>query len=147
MLCWIFFIIPIWFPGLKMTGLLKMPCKWDFYIKRSLLVDWPVRLNPSSWVLSHLQHIFSSLFDPLTLTLSIWILFLKKRAPFRLADFSFTVYFLTLASIFFLYSIYLFSFYYYTIKKKQKRPLTLACSILFIWYRFSFYLYIFLFII
>ncbi len=27
----------------------------DFYIKCSFLVEWPAQLNPSSWILSHLQ--------------------------------------------------------------------------------------------
>ncbi len=27
----------------------------DFYIKYSLLVEWPAKLNPSSWILRHLQ--------------------------------------------------------------------------------------------
>ncbi len=67
----------------------------DFYIKFSFLVEWPAQLNPSSWVLRHLQESakntsLPSLFDPLTLALSILILFLKKKkkkklVPFRLA--------------------------------------------------------------
>ncbi len=49
-------------------------------IKCSLLVEWPAQLNPSSWILSHLQETakntsLPSLFDPLTLALSILILF------------------------------------------------------------------------
>ncbi len=44
----------------------------DFFINCSLLVEWPAQLNPSSWVLSHLQESakntsLPSLFDPLTL--------------------------------------------------------------------------------
>ncbi len=55
----------------------------DFYIKCSLLVEWPAQLNLSRWVLSHLQEsatntTLPSLFDPLTLALSILILFMKK---------------------------------------------------------------------
>ncbi len=54
------------------------------FIKCSLLVEWPAQLNPSSWVLRHLQESakntsLPSLFDPLTLALSILILFLKKK--------------------------------------------------------------------
>ncbi len=56
----------------------------DFYINCSLLMEWPAHLNPSSWVLKHLQESpkntsLPSLFDPLTLALSILILFLKKQ--------------------------------------------------------------------
>ncbi len=52
----------------------------DFYINCSHLVEWPAQLNPSSWILSHLQESakitsLPSLFDPLTLALSILILF------------------------------------------------------------------------
>ncbi len=58
----------------------------DFFINCSHLVEWPAQLNPSSWILSHLQEILHlqetakntslpSLFDPLTLALSILILF------------------------------------------------------------------------
>ncbi len=52
----------------------------DFYIKCSHLVEWPAKLNPSSWVLTHLQETakntsLPSLFDLLTLALSILILF------------------------------------------------------------------------
>ncbi len=52
----------------------------DFYIKCSHLVEWPAELNLSSWVLNHLQESVKntslpSLFDPLTLALSILILF------------------------------------------------------------------------
>ncbi len=74
----------------------------DFYIKFSFLVEWPAQLNPSSWVLRHLQESakntsLPSLFDPLTLALSILILFLKKKkklVPFRLALCPFTACFL-----------------------------------------------------
>ncbi len=56
----------------------------DFYIKFSLLVEWPAQLNQSNWVLSHLQEpakntSLPSLFDPLTLALSILNLFFKKN--------------------------------------------------------------------
>ncbi len=52
----------------------------DFYINCSHLVEWPAQLNPSSWILSHLQETAKntprpSLLDPLTLALSILILF------------------------------------------------------------------------
>ncbi len=73
----------------------------DFYIKFSFLVEWPAQLNPSSWVLSHLQESakntsLPSLFDPLTSTLySNSILKKKKKlVPFRLALYPFTACFL-----------------------------------------------------
>ncbi len=49
-------------------------------INCSHLVDWSAQLNQSSWILSHLQETakntsLPSLFDPLTLALSILILF------------------------------------------------------------------------
>ncbi len=52
----------------------------DFFINCSHLVEWPAQLNPSSWILTHLQEMakntsLPSLFDPLTLALSILILF------------------------------------------------------------------------
>ncbi len=52
----------------------------DFFINCSLLVEWPAQLYPSSWILTHLQETakntsIPSLFDPLTLALSILILF------------------------------------------------------------------------
>ncbi len=52
----------------------------DFFIKCSLLVEWPAQLYPSSWTLKHLQESakntsLPSLFDPLTLALSILFLF------------------------------------------------------------------------
>ncbi len=52
----------------------------DFFINCSHLVEWPAQLNPSSWILTHLQETakntsLPSLFDPLTLALSILILF------------------------------------------------------------------------
>ncbi len=52
----------------------------DFFINCSHLVEWPAQLNPSSWILSHLQETakntsLPSLFDPLTLARSILILF------------------------------------------------------------------------
>ncbi len=52
----------------------------DFYINRSHLVEWPAQLNPSSWILTHLQETpkntsLPSLSDPLTLAISILILF------------------------------------------------------------------------
>ncbi len=71
---------------------------------------------------------------------------MEKKAPFRLALYSLTNYLFffkkkrTLASLFVLYSIYLFSFIYFTINKKQKWPLTLPCSILILFYLFYFYL-------
>ncbi len=51
-----------------------------FFINCSHLVEWPAQLNPSSWILSHLQETakntsLPSLFDPLTLAISILILF------------------------------------------------------------------------
>ncbi len=53
----------------------------DFYINCSLLVELPAQLNPSSRVLSQLQETSPpSLSDPLTLALSILILFnLSKK--------------------------------------------------------------------
>ncbi len=50
------------------------------FINCSHLVEWPAQLNPSSWILTHLQETakntsLPSLFDPLTLALSILILF------------------------------------------------------------------------
>ncbi len=52
----------------------------DFFINCSHLVEWPAQLNPSSWLLTHLQETakntsLPSLFDPLTLALSILNLF------------------------------------------------------------------------
>ncbi len=52
----------------------------EFFINCSHLVEWLAQLNPSSWILSHLQETAKnishpSLFDPLSLTLSILILF------------------------------------------------------------------------
>ncbi len=43
-------------------------------------MEWPAQLNPSSWILTHLQETakntsLPSLFDPLTLALSILLLF------------------------------------------------------------------------
>ncbi len=78
-------------------------------------MEWPAQLNPSSWILTHLQETAKntsppSLFDPLTLALSILILFFKKIKN------------KTSINI-----IYLFSFYLLDNKQKQKRPLTLAC--------------------
>ncbi len=62
-----------------------VPSQWGTkslsdFINCSLLVEWPAQLNPSSWVLSHLQEMakitsLPSLFDPPTLALSILILF------------------------------------------------------------------------
>ncbi len=93
----------LWTPLTKfitsdLCALLKLAfCKWmslycaipkrhkitftDFFIKCSLLVEWPAQL---SWVLSHLQEspkntYLPSLFDPLTLALSILILFYKIK--------------------------------------------------------------------
>ncbi len=52
----------------------------DFFNNCSLQVEWPDQLNLSSWILTHLQEtakntFLPSLFDPLTLVLSILILF------------------------------------------------------------------------
>ncbi len=46
----------------------------DFFINCSHLVEWPAKLNPSSWILTHLQETAKNtslpfLFDPLTLAL------------------------------------------------------------------------------
>ncbi len=57
----------------------------DFFINCSHLVEWPAQLNPSSWILTHLQETakntsLPSLFDPLTLySNSIWSVFLFKN--------------------------------------------------------------------
>ncbi len=53
------------------------------WINCSHLVEWSAQLNPSSWILSHLQETakntsLTSLFDPLTLALSILILFYRS---------------------------------------------------------------------
>ncbi len=100
-----------------------VPSQWGsislsqaFKLNGPLLVEWPAQLKLSSWVLSHLQesakNISPSLFDPLTLALSIIILFFKKTS---------TSFYNLLYSICFL-------FIYYTINKSKKRPLTLVCS-------------------
>ncbi len=54
----------------------------DFFINWSLLLEWPAQ--SSSWILTHLQETakntsLPSLFDPITLALSILILFFKKN--------------------------------------------------------------------
>ncbi len=95
---------------------------------------WPAQLNPSSWVLRHLQETakntsIPSLFEPLTLLLSILILFylsvffLFKKNPHTF-DPLLHIYFLTASfswktntSFIFFYSIYLF------LKKKKKNTL------------------------
>ncbi len=62
----------------------------DFLINCSHPVEWPAQLDPSSWILTHLQEkdkntSLPSLFDPLTLALysnsilSICLLFIKKN--------------------------------------------------------------------
>ncbi len=63
----------------------------DFFINCSLLVEWHAQLNLSSWVLNHLQETakntsLPSLFDPLTLALSILILFFKNKKNLPLLD-------------------------------------------------------------
>ncbi len=128
----------------------------DFYIQFSFLVEWPAQLNPSSWVLSHLQESakntsLPSLFDPRTLALSILILFLKKKKNLSLLNLH-SIHLLlvflktkqlTLAFLIFLYSIR-FLFIYYIIKKNLLRvvyciKLTETCystciSLLFCWF-------------
>ncbi len=83
--------------------------------KRNIWRRWD---HEGCWEYTTFSTSLPSLFDPLTLALSILILFFKKkkRAPFRLAFYSFTNCLfsfkkLTLAFLNFLYSIYLFSFY------------------------------------
>ncbi len=88
---------------------------------------WPAQLNPCSWVLSHLQESakntsLSSLLDPLTLALSILIIFLKKK-HLPLLD---------------LHSIHLLTA---CLKKKKKKTNT-SFSILFVFYLFVFFLFI-----
>ncbi len=114
------------------VALLCIPTRYkitftDFYIKCFLLVEWPAQLNPSSWVLSHLQESakntsLPSLFDPLTLALSILILFylsvflLKKTAVtagFSWKSFSWKT------NTSFLFSILSTCFFK---KQKQKKP-------------------------
>ncbi len=85
---------PKWVKGLKYcTSYIWLKCfNWnslhstydkiflDFYINCSLLLEWPARLNPSSWVLNifnkRQKTSLSSSFDPLTLALSILMLIL-----------------------------------------------------------------------
>ncbi len=118
----------------------------DFFINCSHLVEWPAQLNPSSWILSHLQETakntsLPSLFDPLTLALSILILFylsvfflFKKKKNTHLTLHQLHIYSVTASfswktntSCLFFYSIYLFL-------KKQK---TLDLFFLYSIYLFS----------
>ncbi len=81
-------------PKFITSDLYALICKWtthyctipkrhritftDFFIYCSHLVEWPAQLNPSSWIINHLQENTSlpSLFDPLTLAHSILIYFI-----------------------------------------------------------------------
>ncbi len=101
---------------LSQTFSLTVPIWWN-----------DLELNPSSWILTHLQETakntsLPSLFDPLTLALSILILFylsilfLFKKTHKHLTLYQLRIYFLTPSffffkltlSFFFLYSIYSF---------------------------------------
>ncbi len=83
-------------PKFITSDLYALICKWtthyctipkrhkitftDFFINCSHLVEWPAQLNPSSWIINHLQETakntsLPSLFDPLTLAHSILNLF------------------------------------------------------------------------
>ncbi len=116
------------------------------YINCSLLVEWSAQLNLSSWVLNHLQESakntsLPSLFDPLTLALYYnSILRRKKKCPLHSIHLLTACFLknkqkkLTLASLIFLYSIYLFSLFIIQLTNSKKRPPTLACSIMFSFY-------------
>ncbi len=98
----------------------------DFFIYCSHLVEWPAQLNPSSWILTHLQETakntsLPSLFDPLTFFILI-ILFLKNNTSF---------------SNVFVFNLFVFFIIQLT---KAKKDSNTSLLILFLFYLYSFYL-------
>ncbi len=96
-----------------------------------LLVEWPAQLNPSCWILSHLQESakntsLPSLFDPLTLALAILILFLKKTNKLV-----FLIFF-----VFYLFVFFLFIIQLTKSKKSSNTSLLYSFSILSVFFSF-----------
>ncbi len=120
---------------LTISNEMKSQLKVSFFINCSHLVEWPAQLNLSSWILTHLQETakntsLPSLFDPLTLALSIRILFylicllfIKEKHThltlYRLHIYSLTASFSCKTNTMFLCSI----FYILIFKKNKKKNL------------------------
>ncbi len=115
-------------------------------------MEWPAQLNPSSWILSHLQetakNTLPSLFDPLTLALSILIylsFYLKNKQTKKnthLTLYQLHIYSLTASlswkiNTSFLFSIlstcflkknkFLFSIFYLLVFLKKKKTCYVYC--------------------